>query len=147
PLTKVSSLISKKLKNLAAEKQAESFADKLRAKLESGESVTGAELSDKKLQWVTTGYLGRYSTKVDTAILDLAFRLPNPLNVKASAAYGVTRVPDGFAVVAVKAVKDGSTENQKVDVFAEQVQNSEGMLEYELYKKSQMDNAKIKIYS
>ena len=43
-------------------------------------------------------------------------------------------------------VKEGAVADKKqYTVFAEQVQNSEGVLEYELYRQSQIKHAKIKI--
>ena len=58
----------------------------------------------------------------------------------------MTRLPNGYAIVALKSVKEGTvTDKKQYTVFAEQVQNSEGLLEYELYKQSQTNKAKIKI--
>jgi peptidyl-prolyl cis-trans isomerase D len=147
PLKGIAKQIEEKLKAAEAEERAEKFADDLRAKLQAGADPEKVAAS-YHFTWNKTGYLGRYSTKVDSAILDLAFRLPYPTSTSKVSLYGVTRLPNGYAIVALQAVKDGTVANKKQNfVFAEQVQNSEGLLEYELYKRSQLskDNASIKI--
>jgi len=143
PLSEIAKQIEDKLKTEEAESRAAKFADDLRAKLQSG--VNPQEIASLyKLKWNTTGLLGRYSTKVDSAILDLAFRLPRPNSGQNKVTFGVTRLPSGYAIVALKSVKDGViADNKQSSVFAEQIQNSEGLLEYELYKRSQTNNAKI----
>ena len=145
PLKSVASQIGDKLKAEAIEARTAKFAEDLQAKLQSGADSQQLAKTNK-LTWNSTGFIGRYSTKVDSAILDLAFRLANPATVKNKVVYGVTRLPNGYAIVALKAVKEGRVADKKqYTVFAEQVQNSEGLLEYELYKQSQTNKAKIKI--
>ena len=62
--------------------------------------------------------------------------LPNPANMQNKVSYGVTRLPNGYGIVAVKSVKPGIIADKKqATVYAEQIQNSEGLLEYELYKR------------
>lgn len=145
PLTSVNTQIESKLQMNAQDKAAEAAANELAAKLKAGEQPDQAALA-LNLHWNKTGALGRYSTKVDTAILDLAFQLPNPATAGGKSVYGVTRIPTGYAIVAVHSVKAGSIADPKqAHVFAEQVQNSQGLLEYELYKQSVIKAAKIKI--
>lgn len=147
PLTSVSKQIEDKLKTEEAEARAEKFAASFKSKLQSG--VNADQLAKTShFIWNKAGFLGRYSTKVDSAILDMAFRLPNPAIQKNAIVYGMTRLPNGYAIVALKAVKPGSiTDKKQYFIFAEQVQNSEGLLEYELYKRSQMskDNSSIEL--
>lgn len=143
PLSAVSGQIEEKLKTQEAETEADRFAEDLQKKLQAG-GDPGSLASTAKLAWQHTGMIGRYSIKVDSAILDLAFRLPNPATMQNKIMYGVTRVPSGYAVVALKSVKDGTVADKKqYTVFAEQIQNSDGALEYELYKQSQMQKAKV----
>jgi len=145
PLSSVSKQIEDKLRTAALESTTEKNANELLAKLRSGADAAVLAKS-LNLNWNKTGYLGRYSTHVDTAILDLAFQLPNPATVNKQTVYGVTRMPIGYTIVALHAVKAGSVaDNKQFHVFAEQVQTSEGVLEYELYKQSQMKAAKIKV--
>lgn len=92
------------------------------------------------------GFIGRYSTKVDPAILDAAFRLPRPGDKKVS--YGIVKTSAGFAIVAVNEVKDGNIEPGKdqYEAFSEQIQNNMAALEYKLYEQSLRKKAKIVSY-
>ncbi len=143
PLKDVSAQIEEKLKVTLTEKQAESLADSLLTKLKAGEDPAAVALS-QQLTWSEAGFTTRYSPKVDTAILETAFELPHPTHAKM--VYGKARLANGYAVVALKAIKNGvATDAKEEGVFTEQVQNSQGLLEYELYKLSQVNQSKIKI--
>ncbi len=147
PLEGVSTQIKAALQTAVQEKATETAANDSVAKLKSGAQPDQIAAS-LNAHWNKTGYLGRYATKVDNAILDLAFQLPNPANVGGKTVYGVTRLPNGYAIVAVHSVKPGSiTDPKQSHVFAEQVQNSQGLLEYELYKQSVIASAKVKVMS
>lgn len=146
PLNDVANQITSKLKAQEAESKAQAYAEQLRASLQAGTSVSVTD--GYRLSWVKTGFIGRYATKVDTAILDAAFSIPSPAMSGNKTTYGIARLPNGYAIIAVKAVKSGSLADAKeAAIFAEQVQNSQGMLEYELYKQSQIAEAKIKVMS
>ncbi len=145
PLSGLSQRIEEKLKAKEAESIAAKFADDFKAKLQSGADPQRLA-NTYKFKWNSTGLIGRYSTKVDSAILDLAFSLPNPATLSKNVSYGIVRLPSGYAIVALKAVKGGVISDKKqFTVFSEQIQNSEGLLEYELYKRSQTNNARIKM--
>lgn len=145
PFNEISKQIEEKLKAQEAEARTAKFAEDLQAKLQSGADPKQV-VNSYKLKWNSAGLIGRYSTKVDTAILDLAFRLPNPANLQNKTSYGVTRLPTGYAIVALKLVKNGSVADKKqISVYAEQIQNSDGLLEYELYKLSQTNNTKVRV--
>ncbi|EKD71788.1 MAG: hypothetical protein ACD_46C00099G0003 [uncultured bacterium] len=147
PLKDISKQIADKLKAQEAESRAEKFTHEMQIKLQNGTDAK-ALASEYKFSWIEAGLIGRYSTKVDSAILDTAFRLANPSTNQGKPVYGVTRTPNGYAIVALKSVKDGTASDPKQKaVFAEQVQNSEGYLEYELFKQSQTGKAKIKMAS
>lgn len=140
PLKDISSQIADKLRAEEADARALKFANDLKAKLEKGGDQLQSVEAEKFI-WTKLGYIGRYSNKIDSAVMDTAFRLPHPAAGKV--VYGVTRLPGGYGVVAVNAVKDGSLDDKKLNVFSEQIQNSLGFLEYALYKDSQMNKAKI----
>lgn len=145
PLSGISKQIEDKLKAEEAEARAAKFAEHLKAKLQSGADPQMLANSNN-LTWNRTSYIGRYSTKVDSAILDMAFSLPNPVVLQKKVVYGVTRLSNGYAIIALKSVKEGTVADERqYTIFAEQVQNSEGLLEYELYKQSQKSKAKIAI--
>ncbi len=146
PLKDISKQIADKLKAQEAEVRAGKLAEELKTKLAAGTNPQQIAAA-YKLTWNNTGYQGRYSTKVDSAILDTAFSLPNPEKMLGNIVYGVTRIPNGFAVVALKSIKPGKIADQKQEaVFSEQVQNSEGLLEYELYTNSNRAQSSIEVF-
>ncbi|HVY53772.1 MAG TPA: SurA N-terminal domain-containing protein [Gammaproteobacteria bacterium] len=145
PEKSVAKQIQDRLELERSKSQLAQLAEEIHNKLINGasESQLAAEY---KLAWVNLGFIGRYSDKVDSAILEKAFQLTYPQNAKNS--YGTVQLPNSYAVVALSAVRDGAVKDQKqYKLFAEQVQNSEGLLEYELYKQSLMKKAKILIES
>lgn len=145
PLSEISKQIEDKLQLQEAEARVAKFAEDLQVKLQAGSDPEQIAKS-YKLKWNHTGLIGRYSNKVDSAVLDLAFMLPNPADNHDKVSYGVTRLPNGYGLVALKSVKPGTvTDKKQLSVYAEQIQNSEGLLEYELYKRSQMEHAKINV--
>jgi peptidyl-prolyl cis-trans isomerase D len=133
------------LQKSKAEEKAAAVADEIAQKLKSGASPEQIA-QQYSFAWVKEGYLGRYSTKIDSAILYTAFRLPRPEAAKGMS-YGTVKLPTGYAVVAVNAVRDGSLEGNKeqYDVFNEQLQNSIGTMEYQMYASSLTANSKITI--
>lgn len=142
-LNAVQKQIVDQLKVQLANQKALVVADEIKSKLQAG--ATSEQITQQYgVNWSKAGYLGRYSTKVDSAILYAAFRLPRPQKTNDSV-YATTKIPNGYAVVMLKGVRDGSinANNGQYDVFADQVQNSEGLLEYKLYERSLMKKAKI----
>jgi peptidyl-prolyl cis-trans isomerase D len=96
------------------------------------------------LRWQKAGMIGRHSTKIDPAIVDAAFSVPKLEGNKIS--YTMAKTPIGVAIIAVKAIQEGKIKsNNEFRVFAEQIQNAQGLIEYELYKQSLMNQAKIHI--
>ncbi|MHB1220552.1 MAG: SurA N-terminal domain-containing protein [Gammaproteobacteria bacterium] len=144
PMNNVAKQIEDKLKIKEAETRAAQYAADVQSKLQAGASPQ-VVMANTKFIWTKVGFTGRYAKNVDTAILDEAFSLPNPSTVPNKISYGVTRLSNGYAVVALKGIKDGAVDEKQSAVFAEQVQNSQGLLEYELYKLSQTKAASITI--
>lgn len=93
------------------------------------------------LTWNTLGYTSRHATTANSAILDTAFEMPKPVNKET---FAIAKLPNGYAIIGLKAVQDGPINaSDETDVYSEQIQNSQGLLEYELYKQSLMSQAKI----
>lgn len=96
-----------------------------------------------RLNWTQLLMIERHSTHMDAAILDAAFSMPRP---SGRMKYAVTKVPNGYAVIGLKAVQEGASNNlDQYQVFSAQIQNTQGLLEYELYKQSLMKRAKVEI--
>ena len=145
PLPSVSADIAKLLQKQKAEDKAQQIASEMEKKLNAGTSPDQI-VTEYSFPWVSEGFIGRYSTKVDSAILFTAFRLPRPEANKST--YGVVKLTNGYALVATTAVKDGAADSSKeqLEVFGEQIQNSDASLEYKLYQNALTKDAKITNY-
>lgn len=142
-LNAVAKQIQDRLLTEQTKQQLSQLADEISGKLQAGMSEEKLAQQYFGLKWIPVGYLGRYSTKVSSAILDRGFQLPRPQAAKKNS-YGIVQLPNGYAVISLHAVRDGVVKDQKqYALFADQVQNSEGLLEYELYKQSLIKSAKV----
>jgi peptidyl-prolyl cis-trans isomerase D len=93
--------------------------------------------------WHSLGFISRHATKVDSGLLDAAFEMPKPVDHNKTT-YSVAKLPMGYAIIGLKAVRNGKlTGSDEYEVYAEQAQNTQGLLEYGLYKLSLIANAKI----
>jgi peptidyl-prolyl cis-trans isomerase D len=145
-LQAVSKQVTDQLQVLNAEKQAEAQAREIKKKLQHGETPDQIA-SEYHLTWNKTGFVGRYSNKVDSAILYTAFGLPRP-QPGTIGLFDTVKMPKGYAVVAVNAVRDADNADhqEETDVFADQIQNTVGLLDYKLYAQSMLADAKVKLY-
>lgn len=145
PLVAVNKQIQDRLLLMQTQGQLSHVADEIYHSLQSGTSEEQIA-RQYKLSWVSLGFIGRYSNKVPTAILERAFQLQRPHVLGDKNSYGIAQLPNGYAIIALHTVHDGVLKDKKqYALFSEQVQNSEGMLEYELYKQSLLKKAKISI--
>ena len=136
--------IINKLTAQEADSKTELLANEITHKLSAGANQDQIA-KQYNLTWNSTGFIGRHSTKVNSVILDTAFSMPQPKEKNTS--YGDVKVSGGgYAIIALKAVRDGNLSQQSNEnIFAEQTQNAQGVMEYELYKQSLMKQAKIVI--
>lgn len=145
PLTTVEKQITDILKAKSADVAAAKQISAIKEKLASG---SNAEQIAQQFHftWNNVGFITRHATKVDSAVLNEAFAMPRPTR-DINVTYSVTRVANGYAIVALSGVKDGSLNNKQgeYELFAEQIQNAMGSLEYELYKNSLMKQSSISI--
>lgn len=141
-LKAVQQQIANKLRVAEINAKAQQEVREISEKLNSG--VNPQEITKPyDISWTQVGFIARHSTKVDSAILDTAFEMAKPTN-NHKVTYEVAKVPSGYAIVGLKDVKDGkSSGTEEYEVYAEQAQNTQGLLEYGLYKLSAMNNAKI----
>jgi len=130
--------LTKEVVNEKTFKIAEEIVSKLKSNTESNQV-----LLDNHLNWNSVGWIARMATSVNPAILEAAFDMPIPENAD-HVTYQTTRLSDGYGIIALDEVRDGKLANKDdYKVFAEQIQNTQGLLEYELYKQSVVDQAKI----
>lgn len=140
-LNVVQQQIADKLKLVEIDKKAAEEVNKIALELNNGKNPSTV-VQPYNVAWNNLGFISRHSTKVDSALLDGAFAMPKPSKDKMT--YAVAKVPTGYAVIGLRAVKDGRlTGNEEYGVYAEQAQNTQGLLEYGLYKLSLMNHAKI----
>jgi peptidyl-prolyl cis-trans isomerase D len=144
-LQTVEKQISDKLKVEEADASNAKLVNEIKDKLAKG--ATSDQIAQEyHLTWNNIGFIGRHATKVDSAILNEAFAMPKPKQA-GSAVYSTVKVPNGYAVIALNGVRDGSLNNNhgQYEVFNEQLQNAQGLFEYEIYKHSLEKQSKISI--
>lgn len=142
----VAKQVTDKLKEAEVNAKTAQLADDIKNQLQQG-AVTPEQIAAQyHLTWNKIGYIGRHATKVDSAILVAAFSMPKPTDA-VKITYASAKVPSGYVVIALNSVRDGSLGNQasQLNIFSEQIQNAQGLLEYELYKASLLAKAKIVI--
>lgn len=142
PVKTVENQIIDKLKAKEIDGKVASLAKEAKDKLQAGDSLEQVA-NQYHLKWNKVGFVGRHSNKVDTAILDAAFAAKKPVTGKQT--FAIAKAGKEYAIIAVSDVRDGelTSDHKEYQVFAEQVQNSQGLMEYELYKQSLMKQAKI----
>jgi hypothetical protein len=147
PLTMVQGQIARKLQESEINNKTEQVAKHIVQELQSGSDLKKINFRSRPAKWIATGFIGRHSSKVDPAILDMAFAIPKSAGDH-SYSYGIVKVANGYAVVRLKSVRDGEVNGQnEYRIFAEQIQNTQGLLEYELYKESLFKEAKVTLQS
>jgi peptidyl-prolyl cis-trans isomerase D len=146
PLADVQSEVREMLKGQMAQRMAEDQTKTILTRLQQG--VGGKQLAKEyNLQWIFKPEVGRYDTTLDTRIRLVAFRMARPVPNKFSTA-GIAMPGGGYAVVAVTGVHDGDIKkapDSKQRIFQEQIENSLGQLDYELYVHALLAKAKVDI--
>jgi len=142
PIETVRSTIIDKINKKEIEEKTLSVAKDIKQELIKGTNSSEV-VKIFGITWKDVGFISRHDKEVASSIIESAFAMPIP-TTGGQTNYAVTRMPDGYAIVALKAVKDGINQDIKeYDAYVEQVQSSQGILEYELYKNSLKSNAKI----
>lgn len=148
PLEAVKSKIIDRLSLEKKDQALKEFSDACVRDLNAGVSPQ-VMASKNHLTWIQSDkWAARYGAQFEPAILDLAFRLPNPdLIAKPKVSAGVIRLSKGYALVLLKKVQVGSIPDKKqMSIFGEQIQNSQGALEYNLYKQDLIKQADIQVH-
>ncbi len=147
PLSAVQQLIEGKLKAAALEENLTKLGTEIKDKLQAGTLTPEQVSAEYHLSWKDTGFVGRHTSKVDQGILDRGFAMPLPPKDKIT--YATTKVANGFAVVGLMNMRQGNVNvaKEQYQAYVDQVQTSLGTLEYQLYKDSLINKAKIVIES
>jgi peptidyl-prolyl cis-trans isomerase D len=142
PLQAVRAPILDKLTQSEVEAKTLQIAEEIISKLKNNDQ-SNPILQNYHLNWNNVGWIARHATNVNPAILEMAFNMRRP-EANHSVTYQATKLSEGYAIVALDEVKDGElTDKDEYKVFDEQIQNTQGLLEYELYKQSVVDQAQI----
>jgi hypothetical protein len=142
PLADVHDKIADALAAEKADKALHQLTQELRQKLQSG--ITPETIANMyHISWNSLQNSPRYNTKIDTAIVDLAFKLPQPTD-KTNHVFGITKVPSGYAIVVVRRIQSGNMpDKDQIAVFSDTLQSSIGLLEYQAYRQELASKAKI----
>lgn len=141
-LVDVKLLIAEKLAHKKAEVEAKQFGLTL---LNAQRERVQREkfLADSQLQWHDVNQAGRDidAAIVPTAINELAFNLPRP-----DAMIGQSLIDGDYAIVRLKKINDGKLElldKEQTASIKQQIETSEGLMDYDLYINNLMSHAKI----
>lgn len=145
PLPSIKDKIIAVLETQAAQNAAEQSGQKIITALKAGNFQ---EISQQNnLSWQTKMAATRQTPGLSGEILRTAFALPQPNNEKLTVA-GIVLANGDYALVAVNKVIDVDVTNakQQEHVMQNEIENSYGQLEYQLYVDDLLQRAKIKIY-
>jgi peptidyl-prolyl cis-trans isomerase D len=145
PFTAVKDAIEKVLRQRAAQQQAKQFGDQLLAQLHQGTNAQKLA-AEQRLRWVANQAVNRQTSKLNGQILKLAFSLPGTANLAQPVFGGLTLANGDYALVSVTAVKNGDLMQlspAEQQVYRDEIENSAGQLDYELYVSGLMKQAKI----
>jgi peptidyl-prolyl cis-trans isomerase D len=146
PLDKIRQSIVAKLTAIELAKKAQEVAKEIEQQLSSGKMTVEQATSQYHLSWKDVGFINRQAKNVDPSILATAFSIPRSLKAN-STGFAIAKTATSYAIVGLKAVKEGAMPSNAKDnkALTEQVQHAEALVEYELYKQSIIKDAKIKI--
>lgn len=140
PLTEVKQTIINKLAQEKAETQAKKLADQL-LNMKQDPSLHEQLIEQNKLVWTAVNSATRDTDKADAMINDLAFSLP-----KANTQDGRKLVSGNYVIVRLKKIVDGKFEmldKEQQASIAQQIEASNGLMEYDLYVNRLVKAAKI----
>lgn len=143
PLTEVKEYIRKKLSLLNAEKEAKQLGMKFLA-AETDPALEEKIIKENKLQWHQVEKAPRDTDKVDAAINDLAFNLP-----KANKMEGRRLASGDYVIVRLKKIINGQVkalDKEQQANLAQQIEASNGVMDYDLYVNELLKKAKIDKY-
>ncbi len=145
PFDEVQSTIKDKIAAQIAEQQAKDLGQTILATLQKIPSSANNIANQNNLSWQTDNNAGRYDSRVDGAILHQAFGMPRPQNNIPSLT-GFALPSGDYAVISLNGVNDGvvpAAGNIQLRIFREEIENTLGNIDYQLYVRDLMNHAKI----
>ncbi len=145
PFEEVQTIIKNKLAGQLAKQKAKALGQQILTALQNNPSSANTIANQYSLSWQTDNNAGRYDSRVDAAILHEAFSILRPMNNKPSLA-GFDLPSGDYSIISLNGVTDGvipPAGNIQLRVFQEEIENTLGHLDYELYVRNLLDHAKI----
>jgi peptidyl-prolyl cis-trans isomerase D len=145
PFDEVQALIKDKLAAQFAKQKAKELGQQILIALQDNPASANAIANQYSLNWQTDNNAGRYDSRVDAAILHQAFAIPRPVNNKPSLA-GFDLPSGDYSIISLNGVTDGAIPpagNIQLRVFQEEIENTLGHIDYELYVRNLLNHAKI----
>lgn len=145
PFNEVQSTIKDKIASEIAQQKTKTLGQTILSALQKDPTSANKIAQQYSLSWLTDNNAGRYDSRVDAAILREAFRMARPQNnVPSLTGFGL---PSGdYAVISLNGVNDGSIPpagNIQLRIFREEIENNLGNIDYQLYVRELLNNAKI----
>ncbi|CDZ77650.1 Peptidyl-prolyl cis-trans isomerase D [Legionella massiliensis] len=140
PLAEVKDYIANKLAMQGAEKKAQAVGMELLSNKED-ESQQEKLMQENQLQWHEVEKATRDTDKTDSAINDLAFSLP-----RENSRDGHSLSNGNYVIVRLKKINDGqykSLDKEQQASLTQQIESSNGVMDYDLYINDLVSKAKI----
>jgi peptidyl-prolyl cis-trans isomerase D len=145
PFSAVKGAIGKVLRQRAAQQQVKQVGEQLLAQLRQGENPQKIA-EQHHLQWISHQAVNRQTSVLNGQILKLVFSLPANANKTHPAFGGLTLSNGNYVLVSVTGVTNGVSaqlSSPEQQTYREEIENSMGQLDYELYVSSLMKQAKV----
>lgn len=145
PLSEVKPQITAKLKQQAAQNAAATLGEKLAKQLRQGQNPS-ALATENHLNWQTIINSGRINLAIPAQILRLAFSLPAPAKNQLFSVGGTALTNGDYVVLMVNRIVNGNpniADSQQRQKIAAELATQWGELDYYLYVKKAMQQAKI----
>ena len=145
PFEEVQSQIKDKIAAQLAQQQAKQLGQTILTSLQKDPTSVNKIAQQYSFAWQTDNNAGRYDSRVDAPILHEAFLMPHPTN-NAPALAGFDLPSGDYAVISLNGVTDGpipAPGNVQLRIFTEEIENTLGNIDYQLYVRDILNNAKI----
>jgi len=148
PLTEVKSSVIQKLTANMEQQKVKELGKQLVENIKDN-SNADAIIKQYGLSWEVLLNVKRQETsKFDSQLINAAFSIP-PTNNKQPAIVGLTLANNNFAIIQLQKVNDGNIKNlnpKQLKEFENNIAKLSGEMDYHIYLKNLIDQAKIKRY-
>jgi peptidyl-prolyl cis-trans isomerase D len=146
PLADVQNTLQVSLRHKKAQQDAQKFGEMLIDEIHTKDLTLGQSAKKAGLSLQGDKNAGRYDTKVDSFILNQAFRMPYP-DANGFSLKGVLLPSGDYAIISLDAIHEGiltSQDDIQRHIFQEEIEGNNGRLDYQIYVHGLMQKAKVK---